>query len=59
MYPDLIMLVTTRSLDHQGIVSGTYDELDIGKLIDETQYQNLVMNVKFKITRFCKWSSSV
>ena len=23
------------------------------------QYQNLVMNVKFKITRLCKWVSSV
>jgi transposase len=29
------MLVTTRSLDHHGIVSGTYDELEIGKVIDE------------------------
>ena len=30
-----IMLVTTRSLDHHGIVSGIYDELEIGKVIDE------------------------
>ena len=30
------MLVTTRSLDHHGIVSGTYDELEIGKVIDES-----------------------
>jgi len=44
------MLVTTRSLDHHGIVSGIYDGLDIGKVIDETQCQNLVMNVRFKIT---------
>ncbi|AKB52249.1 Mobile element protein [Methanosarcina barkeri str. Wiesmoor] len=29
------MLVTTRSLDHHGIVSGIYDELEIGKVIDE------------------------
>jgi transposase len=29
------MFVTTRSLDHHGIVSGTYDELEIGKVIDE------------------------
>ena len=29
------MLVTTRSLDHHGIVSGTYDELEIGSVIDE------------------------
>jgi transposase len=28
------MLVTTRSFDH-GIVSGIYDELEIGKVIDE------------------------
>ena len=32
---DLIMLVTTRSLDHQGIISGIYDELEIGKVTDE------------------------
>ena len=59
MYPDLIMLVTTRSLYHHGIVSDIYDELDIGNVIDETQCQNLVMNVRFKITRLYKWSSSV
>lgn len=29
------MLVSTCSLDHHGIVSGTYDELEIGKVIDE------------------------
>jgi len=29
------MFVTTRSLDHHGIVSGTYDELEIGTVIDE------------------------
>ena len=29
------MFVTTHSLDHHGIVSGTYDELEIGKVIDE------------------------
>jgi transposase len=29
------MFVTTRSLDHHGIVSSTYDELEIGKVIDE------------------------
>jgi transposase len=29
------MYVTTRSLDHHGIVSGIYDELEIGKVIDE------------------------
>ena len=29
------MLVTTRSLDHHGIVSGTYDELKVGSVIDE------------------------
>jgi len=29
------MLITTRSLDHHGIVSGIYDELEIGKVIDE------------------------
>ncbi|MDY9925576.1 IS1634 family transposase [Methanosarcina sp.] len=29
------MFVTTRSLDHHGIVSGIYDELEIGKVIDE------------------------
>ena len=29
------MLVSTRSLDHHGIVSGIYDELEIGKVIDE------------------------
>lgn len=29
------MFVTTRSLDHHGTVSGTYDELRIGKVIDE------------------------
>ena len=29
------MLVTTRSLDHHGIVSGTYAELEIGSVIDE------------------------
>lgn len=32
---DFIMFVTTRSLDHHGIVSGIYDELEIGKVIDE------------------------
>lgn len=32
---DFIMLFTTRSLDHHGIVSGIYDELEIGKVIDE------------------------
>jgi len=30
-----IVLVTTCSLDHRGIVSGIYDELEIGKVIDE------------------------
>jgi hypothetical protein len=36
-YQDLnfIMNVTTHSLDHHGIVSGTYDELEIGTVIDE------------------------
>jgi hypothetical protein len=29
------MLSTTCSLDHQGIVSGTHDELEIGTVIDE------------------------
>lgn len=29
------MFVATRSLDHHGIVSGIYDELEIGKVIDE------------------------
>ena len=29
------MFVTTLSLDHHGIVSGIYDELEIGKVIDE------------------------
>ena len=29
------MFFTTRSLDHHGIVSGIYDELEIGKVIDE------------------------
>ena len=29
------MLVTTHSLDHHGIVCGIYDELEIGKVIDE------------------------
>jgi transposase len=29
------MFVITRSLDHHGIVSGIYDELEIGKVIDE------------------------
>jgi transposase len=29
------MFVTTRSLDHYGIVSGTNDELEIGTVIDE------------------------
>jgi transposase len=29
------MLVITRSLDHHGIVCGIYDELEIGKVIDE------------------------
>ncbi|AKB54590.1 MULTISPECIES: DUF4277 domain-containing protein [Methanosarcina] len=29
------MLVTTRSLDHHGIVSGIYDELEIGMLMRE------------------------
>ena len=32
---DFIMYITTRSLDHHGIVSGTFDELEIGKVIDE------------------------
>jgi transposase len=32
---DFNMFVTTHSLDHHGIVSGTYDELEIGKVIDE------------------------
>ena len=32
---DFIMFITTRSLDHHGIVSGIYDELEIGKVIDE------------------------
>lgn len=32
---EFIMFVTTRSLDHHGIVSGIYDELEIGKVIDE------------------------
>ena len=30
-----IMFVTTHSLDHHGIVSGIYDELETGKVIDE------------------------
>ena len=30
-----IIFFTTRSLDHHGIVSGIYDELEIGKVIDE------------------------
>ncbi|AKB36724.1 Mobile element protein [Methanosarcina siciliae C2J] len=29
------MLFTKRFLDHHGIVSGIYDELEIGKVIDE------------------------
>jgi transposase len=29
------MIVTTHSLDHHGIVSGIYDELEIGSVIDE------------------------
>ena len=29
------MLVTTHSLDLHGIVSGTYDDLEIGSVIDE------------------------
>lgn len=29
------LFVTTHSLDHHGIVSGIYDELEIGKVIDE------------------------
>ncbi|AKB18189.1 Mobile element protein [Methanosarcina sp. WWM596] len=29
------MFFTTRSLDHHGIVPGIYDELEIGKVIDE------------------------
>jgi transposase len=29
------MFISTRSLDHHGIVSGIYDELEIGKVIDE------------------------
>jgi transposase len=29
------MFVITRSLDHHGIVSGIYDELEIGTVIDE------------------------
>ena len=29
------MHVTTFSLDHHGIVSGTYDELKVGSVIDE------------------------
>ncbi|AKB50776.1 Mobile element protein [Methanosarcina barkeri str. Wiesmoor] len=30
-----IVLVTTSFLDHHGIVSGIYDGLEIGKVIDE------------------------
>jgi transposase len=29
------MLVITHSLDHHGIVSGNYDELEIGSVLDE------------------------
>jgi transposase len=32
---NFIIHVTTFSLDHQGIVSGTCDELEIGSVIDE------------------------
>ena len=32
---NFIMHVTTFSLDHLGIVSGTYDELKVGSVIDE------------------------
>jgi len=32
---NFIMHVTTFSLDHHGIVSGTYDELKVGSVIDE------------------------
>lgn len=34
------MLVTTCFLDHHGIVSGIYDELEIGKVIDEEDYKS-------------------
>lgn len=31
---DLLMFVTTHSLDHHGIVFGTYNKLETGKVID-------------------------
>jgi len=39
------MHVTTFSLDHLGIVSGTYDELKVGSVIDESAAQGWAAQV--------------